>query len=85
MLAEERNPETLASLKDDRRLWLLLTWIANKFGYVIESGILIDFQLTHQEMASLIGTTRITVTKMLARFEQKGLITRDRKRIIVTR
>lgn len=69
----------------DKRLWLLLKWLANKFGCVIEEGMLIDFRLTHQEMANLIGTTRITVTKMLNRFEQENLIYRHRKRIIVRR
>ncbi|WP_413467349.1 helix-turn-helix domain-containing protein [Pleurocapsa sp. FMAR1] len=47
-----------------RRLWLLLKWLGNKFGRVIKQGNLIDFSLTHQELAEAINTTRITVIKI---------------------
>lgn len=68
-----------------KRLWLLLKWLASKFGRVIKEGILIDFQLTHQELADAINTTRITVTKTLNQFEREGLILRPRTRCIIIR
>lgn len=66
-----------------KRLWLLLKWLAEKFGRAIEEGNLIDFQLTHQELADAISTTRITVTKTLNQFERDGLIIRPRTRCII--
>jgi CRP-like cAMP-binding protein len=66
-----------------KRLWLLLQWLGNKFGKRSETGRLIDFRLTHQELANTLGTTRITVTKILSRFEQEGLIFRPNKKSIV--
>ncbi|BAZ44171.1 transcriptional regulator [Chondrocystis sp. NIES-4102] len=66
-----------------KRLWLLLTWLANKFGRGIEEGKLIDFKITHQELAEAIGTTRITVTKILNQFEKEGLILRPKTKCIV--
>jgi len=66
-----------------KRLWLLLEWLAVKFGREIEQGRLIDFKLTHQELADAIGTTRITVTKTLIQFEQEGLILRPRTKCII--
>ncbi|MEL6495537.1 MAG: Crp/Fnr family transcriptional regulator [Cyanobacteria bacterium J06623_7] len=68
-----------------RRLWLLLEWLANKFGRAIAQGILIDFKLTHQELADAIDSTRITVTKTLIAFENEGLILRPRTKCIVLR
>ena len=66
-----------------KRLWLLLEWLAFKFGREIESGKLIDFKLTHQELAEAIGTTRISVTKTLNQFEREGLILRPKSKCII--
>lgn len=66
-----------------KRLWLLLEWLAFKFGREIESGKLIDFKLTHQELADAVGTTRITVTKTLNQFERDGLILRPKSKCII--
>ncbi|MGL5831732.1 MAG: Crp/Fnr family transcriptional regulator [Waterburya sp.] len=68
-----------------RRLWLLLEWLATKFGREIAQGRLIDFKLTHQELADVISTTRITVTKTLIQFEQEGLILRPKTKCIILR
>lgn len=65
------------------RLWLLLKWLGSKFGRVIQEGKLIDFNLTHQELAETIGTTRITVTKLLNQFEQEDLILRPKSKCII--
>lgn len=66
-----------------KRLWLLLEWLANKFGRTVEQGRLIDFKLTHQELADALGTTRITVTKTLIQFEREGSILRPRTKCII--
>jgi CRP-like cAMP-binding protein len=68
-----------------KRLWLLLEWLATKFGREIAQGRLIDFKLTHQELADAISTTRITVTKTLIQFEQEGLILRPKTKCIILR
>lgn len=66
-----------------KRLWLLLNWLARKFGRVVNQGKLIDFKLTHQELAEAINTTRITVTKTLNQFEREGLILRPKSKCII--
>ena len=68
-----------------QRLLLLLQWLADKFGRTIDCGRLIDFKLTHQELADTINSTRITVTKNLNQLEQDGLIFRPRSRCIILR
>jgi len=42
-------------------------------------------QLTHEELSNLIGTTRETVTILLGKFEEMGIIRRQSRRIIVDR
>ncbi len=66
-----------------KRLWLLLQWLADKFGRAIKQGKMIDLKLTHQELADAINTTRITVTKTLNQLEQDGLILRPRAKCII--
>ena len=73
------------SARISQRLWLLLEWLAEKFGRRISQGKLIDFKLTHQELADAISTTRITVTKTLIQFEKDGLIWRPKTKCIVLR
>lgn len=66
-----------------KRLWLLLTWLVSKFGRVTPQGKVIDFKLTHQELADALGTTRITVTKILNQYEREGLIVRPKNQCII--
>jgi CRP-like cAMP-binding protein len=61
----------------------LLTWLANKFGQEVERGQRIDLRLTHQELSEIIGTTRVTVTRLLKDFENQGIIERLPRKFIV--
>lgn len=61
----------------------LLIWLAKKFGHQVEQGQLIELRLTHQEIAETIGTTRVTVTRLLNDFEKQGLIERLPHKFIV--
>jgi CRP-like cAMP-binding protein len=54
------------------RLELLLDWLANKFGRHYGQGQLIQLRLTHQEIADTLGTSRVTVTRLLSQMEQAG-------------
>ncbi|MEG4320086.1 MULTISPECIES: Crp/Fnr family transcriptional regulator [unclassified Microcoleus] len=62
--------------KVDFMLYKLLTWLAKRFGSEVEQGHLIDMILTHQDIAEILGTSRVTVTRTLGIFEQQGLIER---------
>lgn len=60
----------------DAMLIRLLAWLARKFGKEAEAGQLIDLRLTHQDLAEMLGTTRVTITRVLSQLEQQGLIRR---------
>lgn len=62
--------------RTDVMLVKLLIWLAKKFGREVKTGQLIDLRLTHQDLAEMLGTTRVTVTRMLSQLEQQGLIQR---------
>jgi len=66
-----------------RRLSQLLLWLARKFGRAVPAGQAIDLRLTHQEIAELIGSTRVTVTRLLKDLEAEGKILRRQRHSIV--
>ncbi|MDF5710607.1 MAG: Crp/Fnr family transcriptional regulator [Nostoc sp. S4] len=62
--------------KVDTMLIKLLVWLSKKFGSEVEKGRLIDMRLTHEDLAQMLGSTRVTITRVLGQFEQEGLIDR---------
>lgn len=60
----------------DIRLIRLLAWISRRFGEENAQGNLINLRLTHQDLAELLGTTRVTVTRTLGQIEDQKLIQR---------
>ena len=65
------------------RLLLLLKWLAAKFGRPVDQGHLIDLRLTHREIANIIGTNRVTVTRIINKFEQQDRIYRPQQQYII--
>ena len=63
-----------------RRLWQLLVWLGQRFGHETEIGQLIDLPMTHQDLAETIGTSRVTVTRMLNALQREGVLQFSHKR-----
>jgi CRP-like cAMP-binding protein len=58
------------------RLMQMLIWLAHRFGSEVERGWILDLRLTHQALADSIGSTRVTVTRVLKSFEKEGRLKR---------
>lgn len=58
------------------RLMKMLMWLAHRFGREVERGWILDLKLTHQALADSIGSTRVTVTRVLQSFEKEGRLER---------
>jgi CRP-like cAMP-binding protein len=80
LLAHIQQTEELTVIRSYRRIELmllkLLGWFAQKFGCAAKTGQLIDLRLTHQDLADMLGATRVTITRALGQLEQQGLIER---------
>ena len=48
-----------------------------------EKGITIDLRLSHQAIAEAIGSTRVTITRLLGDLRNSGLVRIERKKITV--
>lgn len=66
-----------------QRLQQLLGWLALKFGRPVEQGHLIQLRLTHQDMADAIGTSRVTVTRLMQELERNGKIGYSEKNCVI--
>lgn len=80
LLAHIQQSEAFMLIRSHKRveemLLKLLIWLSKRFGREVEQGHLIELRLTHQDLAELLGTTRVTITRVLKQFEQQGLIQR---------
>jgi CRP-like cAMP-binding protein len=66
------------------RLKGLLALIRNELGEALPTAqTRVKYKFTHQQLASAIGTTRVTVSRMMAHFQSKGYITLDRHRHLI--
>lgn len=73
----------LRSEKAEQRLCQILVWLGKKFGQEVELGRLIELRLTHQDLAELIGATRVTVTKLVNQLEREKFLSRPQRNTIV--
>ena len=79
---ERRLRNLLFRSNRDRVIHLLLE-LTEKYGRQAESGVELQIRLSHQEMASIIGSTRETVTVVLGQLQSEGLLTIARRRIML--
>jgi CRP-like cAMP-binding protein len=66
-----------------QRIWQFLVWLSNKFGRELEQGKLIELVVTHQEIADVLNTTRVTVTRMLRLFQAEGKLQKHKRKLIL--
>lgn len=59
------------------RLEIMLWQLADRFGYVDPSGIVIPLQLSHQLLGELVGARRETVSRWLGDLRSRGLVFTD--------
>jgi len=67
----------------ETRLVRFLLDVGARWGRPHEGGELISAPFTHADMALLIGSTRETVTLLLGKLKRGGLISFDRRRVVM--
>ncbi len=83
ILQTEMMIETLAHRDMGSRLVSFLLILCRDFGMPSSDGITIDLKLSHQAIAEAIGSTRVTVTRLLGDLRQDGMISIYKKKITV--
>ncbi|MBF2098793.1 MAG: global nitrogen regulator NtcA [Gloeomargaritaceae cyanobacterium C42_A2020_066] len=84
ILQTEMMIETLAHRDMGARLVSFLLILCRDFGVPSpQGGVTVDLKLSHQAIAEAIGSTRVTVTRLLGELRQKNMITIQKKKITV--
>ncbi|MGK7877071.1 MAG: global nitrogen regulator NtcA [Xenococcaceae cyanobacterium] len=83
ILQTEMMIETLAHRDMGSRLVSFLLILCRDFGVPTPNGIRIDLKLSHQAIAEAIGSTRVTVTRLLGYLRQENMISIYKKKITV--
>lgn len=65
------------------RLARVLLKLADLHGVRVANGVLIKVKLTHEDIASLIGSTRETTSKILNEFKAAGWISVSKRQIVL--
>lgn len=73
----------LATERVERRLARTLLRLAAQAGSQMPGGILLDMRLSRQDLANMTGTTVFSVSRILSRWEQDGLVKSRRERVLI--
>jgi CRP-like cAMP-binding protein len=73
----------LSNEQVEQRVAHVLLRLAKQAGRKVESGIEIDFPISRQDIAEMTGTTLHTVSRILSAWEQRGLVSGGRQRIVL--
>jgi CRP/FNR family transcriptional regulator, global nitrogen regulator len=83
ILQTEMMIETLAHRDMGSRLVSFILILCRDFGAQSGNGITIDLKLSHQAIAEAIGSTRVTVTRLLGELRDQEMISINKKKITV--
>ncbi len=65
---------TLGQRRTIDRLLGFLTLLIEEYGEPCDTGYCLPWSLTHAQIGSAIGSTRVTVTRLMGKLKQRGLI-----------
>ncbi len=71
----------LASANPESRISELLRRLAELYGRTQDGGVLIDIALTHDQIAAMTGTSRVTITRVLKKLRETSAIQTRGKQI----
>lgn len=77
--------EDSAFLDLDARLAKRLLELAERQGIRTEKGVEIELHLTQQDLAALVGASRVAVNQQLAAYQARGFIHLGKQRLIILR
>jgi len=73
----------MALRRVEERVRGFLELVASDYGQPCEQGLRLNLRLTHQEVASALATTRVTVTRVIGTLREEGWLCSDGQRRLV--
>ncbi len=75
----------LSTERVERRVARALLRLVNQAGRKVDEGVLIDFPLSRQDLGEITGTTLHTVSRIVSRWEEAGIVATGRRRFVIRR
>jgi len=85
LLRYQNLVEDFAALPVKERVIKLLVRLCKEMGKQKENYTIIDFPITHEEIAQMVGSSRQTITLILNELRKQGIIVWERKKIKILR
>ncbi len=73
--------QSLSSSSAESKIRMGIYQLAKRHGIQDAHGTIIDLKITHQELADMVGTSRETVTRVIARLREEGILEVDQRRM----
>lgn len=73
----------LSTERVERRIASTLLRLTQQTGQKTAEGIVLNVALSRQDIAEMSGTTLYTVSRVLTRWEQRGIVATGRERIVI--
>lgn len=87
VMERQRQSESLLALltlrRVEDRVRGFLELLAEGYGQPCATGLRLDLQLTHRQIAAALGTTRVTVTRVIGSLREQGWLQIDSERCVV--
>lgn len=87
VMERQRQSESLLALltlrRVEDRVRGFLELLAEGYGQPCATGLRLDLQLTHRQIATALGTTRVTVTRVIGSLREQGWLHLDGARCLV--
>lgn len=84
-----KQTEALLVIRSQKRVELMVTkllqWLGQRFGQAGNEGQVLELRLTHQDVAEILGVTRVTITRVFGALEQQGFMQRLSSQRIILR
>lgn len=75
--------DTFSYKESKKRFKTLLLFLMKNIGIYTKFGIIIIYPLSHQDIADIIGSNRITVTRIMNDLNRKKIISIYKRRFIL--
>jgi len=75
----------LATERVEQRLARALLRLVRQAGHKVESGVRIDLPLTRQTLAEMTGTTLFTISRIMSRWHEQGLVESGKGKVTICR
>ena len=79
----QRRYRQLMTERVERRVARAVLRLVREAGRRVDTGVEIDFAISRQDIAEMTGTTLYTVSRLISAWEERGIISGGRQRIVL--